>query len=219
MPEHPKIYMPQISFSPLLVLKEGEGLEENEDVAISIVDGSKSWTVVQQRKKNIKEKHTLSEKWRKQQKENFERFGDIWYQEPYNNYHVSEHSAPVAIAPQAQAQVQQQPVLQQQPIGLPQSPALPPQQPVIVPPQLLAPLPVQAAPLQPLQSAQPPLPKIVITAPPPQRTPKVQKRCLPDIPEEDTSTGSRRQKFEDPDIPAIKVSPGGGSPQVEVQLG
>jgi hypothetical protein len=165
MPERPKIYMPQISFDPLPVLKEGEGLEENEDVAIGIVDGHNSWTVVQQRKKKKKKKDTLSEKWTKQHKENFERFGDIWYQEPYKNYHVSEHSAPVAIAPQPQAQVQQQPVLQQQPVGLPQPPKLPPQQPIVVPPQLLAPQPVQAAPLQLPQGAQPPLPKIVITHP------------------------------------------------------
>jgi hypothetical protein len=79
----------------------------------------------------------LSEKWTKQQKQNFERFGDIWYQEPYDNYHVADHDTPAAAAPQPQAQVQQQPVLQQQPIGQPQLPVLPPQQPVIVPPQLL----------------------------------------------------------------------------------
>jgi hypothetical protein len=31
------------------------------------------------------EKDDESEKWNKQQRENFERFGDIWYQEPYEN--------------------------------------------------------------------------------------------------------------------------------------
>ncbi len=82
MPEHPKIYMPQITFDPLPVLKEGEGLEENENLAISIVDGHNSWTAVQRKKKNKKKKDNLSEKWTKQQKENFEQFGDIWYQEP-----------------------------------------------------------------------------------------------------------------------------------------
>ncbi len=35
-------------------------------------------------------KNNLSDKWTKQQKENFEQFGDIWYQEPYKNYHVSD---------------------------------------------------------------------------------------------------------------------------------
>jgi hypothetical protein len=81
-PERPKIYMPQITFDPLPVLKEGEGLEENDNVAINIVDGHNSWTVVRRKMKKKKKKDTLSEKWTKQQKENFERFGDIWYQEP-----------------------------------------------------------------------------------------------------------------------------------------
>ncbi len=68
MSERAKIYMPEISFDLLPVLKEGKGLEENEDVAISIVDGHNSWTVVQQRKKNKKKKDSRSEKWTKQQK-------------------------------------------------------------------------------------------------------------------------------------------------------
>jgi hypothetical protein len=74
--------MPQVSFQPLPVLKEGEGLEENDDVTISIVDGQNSWTQVQRKKKNKKRKNHLSEKWNKQQKENFVKvhFGDIWYQ-------------------------------------------------------------------------------------------------------------------------------------------
>ncbi len=38
MPERPKLYMPQISAAPLPVLNEGEDLEENEDVAINILD-------------------------------------------------------------------------------------------------------------------------------------------------------------------------------------
>ncbi len=105
-PEHPKIYMPQISLNPLPVLKEREGLEENENVAINIVDRHTSRTVVQRKKKKKKKKDTLSEKWTKQQKENFERFGDICYQEPYDNYHVSAHSTPIALAPQPQAEVQ-----------------------------------------------------------------------------------------------------------------
>ncbi len=44
--------MPQISFEPLPVLKEGEGIEESENLAISIVDGQNSWTIVQKKKKN-----------------------------------------------------------------------------------------------------------------------------------------------------------------------
>jgi hypothetical protein len=211
--------MPQISFDPLPVLKEGKGFEENDNIAINIVDGHNSWTVVRQKKKNKNKKDTLSEKWTKQQKENFMRFGDIWYQEPYDNYCVADHDTPAAQAPQPQVQVQQQPVLQQQPAGLPQPPLLPPQQPVIVPPQLLAPQPIQAAPLQLPQGAQPPAPKIVIMPPPPQRTPKVQKRHLEAIPEEDEATGWRRPKIKDVDVPTAQGSSGGGSPQALEQLG
>ncbi len=54
--ERPKIYMPQITFDPLPVLKEGEGLEENDNVAINIVDEHNSWTVVRRNKKNKKKK-------------------------------------------------------------------------------------------------------------------------------------------------------------------
>jgi len=107
MPEHPKIYMPQSAVDPLPVLKDGGGLEENENLAISIVDGHNSWTVVQRKNKKKKKKYTLSEKWTKQQRENFERFGDIWYQEPYKNYHVSDFATLAVAAPQPQAQIQQ----------------------------------------------------------------------------------------------------------------
>jgi hypothetical protein len=189
-PERPKIYMPQIAFDPLPVLKEGEGLEENENLAISIVDGHNSWMLAKRKKKNKRKKDNLSDKWTKQQKENFECFGDIWYQEPYKNYHVSDFATPAVAAPQPQTQIQQQPVLQQQPVGQPQPPVLPPQQPVVVPPQLLPPQPIQATPLQPPQNVQPPIPKIIVTPPLPQRTPKMQKRRLEAIPEDDEANGS-----------------------------
>jgi hypothetical protein len=210
--------MPQVSFEPLPVLKEGEGIEESENLAISIVDGQNSWTIVQKKKKNKNKKNNLSDKWTKQQKENFERFGDIWYQEPYKNYHVSDFATP-AVAAQPQAQVQQQPVLQQQPVGQPQPPVLPPQQPVVVPPQLLPAQPLQAAPLQPPQVAPPAIPNVVITPPSPPRTPKVQKRRLEAIPEEDEATGSRRPKVEAEDISPAQGASGGGLPQKMVQLG
>ncbi len=217
--DHPKMYMPQLTFDPLPILKEGEGLEENDNIAINIVDKHNSWTVVRRKKKKKKKKDTLSEKWTKQQKENFERFGDIWYQEPYDNYRIADHDTPAAQAPQPQAQVQQQPVLQQQPVGQPQLPVLPPQQPVVVPPQLLPAQPVQAAPLQPPQAVQPAIPNIVITPPPPQRTPQVQKRQLKAIPEEDEATGSRRPKIEAEDVSPTQGASGGGlSPKME-QLG
>jgi hypothetical protein len=218
-PERPKIYMPQISFDPLPVLKEGEGLEENENLAISIVDGHNSWTVVQRKKKNKKKKDSLSEKWTKQQRQNFERFGDIWYQEPYENYHFSDFATPAAAAPLPQAQIQQQPVLQKQPAGQPQPPVLPPQQPIVVPPQLLPPQPIQVAPLQPPQNAQPPIPKIIITPPPPQCTPKMQKQRLEAIPEDDEATGSQRPKIEAEDISPAQGALGGGLSQTMEQLG
>ncbi len=87
-------------------------LEENEDVAINIVDEHSSWTVVKKKKKN--KKYSDAVKWTKQQKKNFEQFGDPWYQEPYKYYHAAAHNTPVAGPPQPQQQ-QQQPVLQQQP--------------------------------------------------------------------------------------------------------
>jgi len=193
-------------------------LEENENVEINIVDRQTSWKVVQRKKKKKKKNDTLSEKWTKQQKENFERFGDIWYQEPYDNYHVTEHSTPVALAPQPQAQVQQLPVLQQQPIGQPQLPVLPPQQPVVVAPQLPVGQHQQPAPVQPQQGGQLAILKIIVTPPPLQRIPTVQKRHLEAIPEEDEATGSRRPKIEDAGIPVAKVTPGSSPPPVDVQL-
>ncbi len=108
--------MPQISAAPLPVLNEGEDLEENEDVAINIVDEHSSWTVVKKKKKN--KKYSDAVKWTKQQKKNFEQFGDPWYQEPYKYYHAAAHNTPVVVPPQPQQQ-QQQPVLQQQPVVQP----------------------------------------------------------------------------------------------------
>jgi hypothetical protein len=125
--------MLQISAAPLPVLNEGEDLEENEDLAINIVDEHSSWTVV--KKKNKNKKHSDTVKWTKQQKKKFKQFGDPWYQEPYKYYHAATHDTPVAFPLQPQQQ-QQQPVLQQQPVVQPQ-PLLPlPQQPIVLPPQL-----------------------------------------------------------------------------------
>jgi hypothetical protein len=211
--------MPQITFDPPPVLKEGEGLEENDNVAINIVDEHNSWTVARRNKKKKKKKDTSSEKWNKQQKQNFERFGDIWYQEPYDNYRVADHDTPAAAAPQPKAQVQQQPVLQQQPVGQPQPPVLPPQQPVVVPPQLLPAQPIQAAPLQPPQAAQPAIPNIVIMPPPVQRTLQVQKWRLEAIPEEDEATGSTLPKIEAANVSPTQGASGGGLSLKMEQLG
>ncbi len=110
-------------------------------------------------------------------------------------------------------------MLQQQPVGQPQPPVLPPQHSVVVPPQLLPAQPIQAAPLQPPQAAHPAIPNIVITPPLPQRTPKVQKRRLEAIPEENEETGARRPKLEAEDVSPTQGAAGGGfSPTLE-QLG
>jgi len=153
-PERPKIYMPQVSYAPLPVLNEGGDLEENNDVAINIVDEHSSWTVVKKNKKKWSNKL----KWNKQQRKNFEQFGDPWYQEPYKFYHAAAHETPVAVPIQPQQQLQQQPVLQPQPVVQPQPPLLPPQQPIVVPPQLAAGQPHQPAPLppQPVAPVAPP---------------------------------------------------------------
>jgi uncharacterized membrane protein YqiK len=73
--------------------------------------------------------------------------------------------------------------------------------------------------LQPPQGVQPPTPKIVITPPPHQRTPKIQKRRLEAIPEEDEATGSRHPKIEAEDILEAQGASGGGSPKTLDQLG
>ena len=77
--------MPQVSFQPLPVLQEGEGLEieenekeVNDGVTINFVYGEDSWTLVQRCKNNKKKKDNLCEKWNNQQKENFQLFGNIY---------------------------------------------------------------------------------------------------------------------------------------------
>jgi hypothetical protein len=155
------------------------------------------------------------------------RFGDIWYQEPYKNYHVSEHSATAANVPQPQQQPQQPPVLQQQqPIQQPQ-PVLPPQQPIVLPPQLpanqpnlptLLPLPVVVAPppvvVAPLSvGVAPPLPctctpEVCKCLQPPQLE-AVQEEDEPDIPKQ-----QRPQKV---DLTVLKVSLQGSSPELQMQ--
>jgi hypothetical protein len=143
-----------------------------------------------------------------------------WYlvPKPCKNYHVTEHSTPVANIPQPQQQLQQQPVLQQQPAPQPQQPVLLPQLPIVLPPQLPAPQPNQPAllPLPVVPRNSPPW--IVVMPPPPRRTPEVQKCCLPAIPEDDEPVETRRPRFEDVDIPATKVPLGGSPYKVEVQL-
>jgi hypothetical protein len=143
-PAKSRIFLPQVTFQPLPVLKEGEGLEvdsneidTNEGITVTFVDGDNSWTLVQRRKKKKVKK---SEKWNTQQKKNFERFGDIYQGEPYKSYRNVDIGPPLAIASPQQQVVQPQVVQPQNiqpPITLPYilpAPPAPPAQPPIAAP-------------------------------------------------------------------------------------
>ncbi len=91
-------------------------------------------------------KNNKNEKWNTQQRQNFERFGDIYWGEPYKSYQNVDIAPPLAIAP-PQQQVVQPPVVQPQniqpPIALPYIlpvPPAPPAQPSVAAPQLPVPL-------------------------------------------------------------------------------
>jgi hypothetical protein len=133
----------------------------NEEISINIVNGENRWTVVQ-KKKNKKIKSDLSSKWNKQQKANFECFGNIYYLEPNKNCHAVDITPPFTNVP-----LQQQDAnvpLQQPPVA-----NLPLQQPT----QQLPPLKPAVLPTpQPATPQLPPL-LIVITPPPPQRTQEI----------------------------------------------
>ncbi len=212
-PAKSKLIIPQVTFQPLPVLQEGEGLEKEEidddntqGVTVNFVTGEDSWTLVQRRKKNKKNKNNKNEKWNAQQKRNFVRYGDIYQGEPYKSYRNVNIGPPLAIA-QPQQQVAQQPAAPPQhlypPIALPYIPPPPP-----------APLaqPLAAAAAQQL----PPL-LIVITPPPQPFTPVVRKRhrleAFPVIPEEDKEDEpleAHRPCLADPS-PSPPASPDSGS--------
>ncbi len=84
------LIMPQVTFHPLPIPEGGEGLqEENEDnqLTINILNDEEGWTIVRSKKKKKKQAKTdKSDWWNKQQKINFERYGDIWYGPPYKSY-------------------------------------------------------------------------------------------------------------------------------------
>jgi hypothetical protein len=156
--------MPQVTFQPLPVLKEGEGLEEEEiekDINSSVT-GENSRTLVQWCKKNKVKKDNKIGKWNTQQRQYFERFGDIYRGQPYKNYRNVDIGPPLAIAP-PQQQVVQPPVVQPQNI-----------QPAIALPYI-PPAPPVAAPQPPVADAQLPVPLIVITPPPRPFTPEGRK--------------------------------------------
>jgi hypothetical protein len=145
--EKPKRFLPQVVFQPLTVLREGEGLEDIENAAhdkvtINIVNGQNSWTLVQ-RKKNRKKKDNLSRKWNKQQRLNFECFGD---KEPFENYHAADTTPPAVNLPLQQHV--QQPVAGQPP----------PPQPTLLPLPQSAP---QALPLPLIAVTPPPGPRVL----------------------------------------------------------
>ena len=163
------MYMPQVTFEPLPIFQRGEGLEVddnlNEGITVNYVDADNSWTLVQRRKKKQTRKNNQEERWNKQQKENFLRFGDIYRGEPYKNYRNVEVGPPVANIP-----------LQQQVV-----------QPPVVQPPIPAPAPAQPQPAAALVPQLPQGPPQGIVAPPPgqlaqggQFNPKLEA-----IPEED----------------------------------
>jgi hypothetical protein len=184
-PAKSQLVFPQVTFQPLPVLQEGEGLEEEEiendnaqSVTVNFVTGEDSWTLVQKRKKKRTNKNNKSEKWNAQQRRNFVRYGDIYQGEPYKNYRNVDIGPPLAIA-QPQQQVAPQPAAQPQqlypPIPLPYIPPQAPAQPAQAP----------AAAAQ--QQLPPPL---IVVTPPPQPSPPVGRKrhrfeAFPTIQEED----------------------------------
>jgi hypothetical protein len=160
-----RIFLPQVTFQPLPVLQEGEGLEvdkseidTNEGITVNFVDRDSSWTLVQRRKKKKVKRDNKSEKWNAQQKENFKCFSDIYQGVPYKSYRNVDIRPPVTNIPL------QQPVIQQ---------------PVAPPPPIVAALAQQQiippAPVAPAAAALLPIPLIVVTPPPKLITPSSQK--------------------------------------------
>jgi hypothetical protein len=184
-----RIILPQVTFQPLPVLQEGEGLEvdrseinTNEGITVNFVDGDSSWTFVQRRKKKKVKKDNKSEKWNGQQKENFICFSDIYQGVPYKSYRNVDIRPPVTNIPL------QQPVIQQ-PVAPPPPIAAAPAQQQIIPPASVA---AAAASLLPI-------PLIVITPPLRPITPSGRKHPrLQAIPEEDEddSPEPQRMKFQ-----------------------
>jgi hypothetical protein len=153
--------MPQVTFEPLPIFQQGEGLEVddnlNEGITVNYFDADNSWTLVQRRKKKQTRKNTQEERWNKQQKENFLRFGDIYQSESYKNYRNVDVGPPVANIP-----------LQQQ---------------VVQPPFVQIPAPAQP---QPAAVLAPHLPQVVVVPPPDQLAQGGQfNPGLEAIPEED----------------------------------
>jgi hypothetical protein len=116
----------------------------NEGITVNYVNADNSWTLVQMRKKKQTRKNNQEERWNKQQKENFLRFGDIYQGESYKNYRNVDVGPPVANIP-----------LQQQVV-----------QPPVVQPTIPAPAPAQLQPAAVLVPQIPQQPPQGINAPP-----------------------------------------------------
>ncbi len=98
--------MPQVAFHLLPVFQEGEELidDENENkvndgVTVNFVNGVKSWMLVQRCKKKKVKKDNKNERWNKQQQEYFQRYGNIYRQEPYKSYRNVDIAPSVANMP------------------------------------------------------------------------------------------------------------------------
>jgi hypothetical protein len=213
------IILPQVTFQPLPVMQEGEGLEvdsneidTNEGIHVNFVDGDNSWTPVQTRKKKKVKKDNKSEKWNTQQKKNFECFGDIYQGEPYKSYRNVDIRPPLAIA-LPQQQVVQPPVVQPQlypPIALPYippAPPAPPAQPQPAAPRLPVPLVVVTPPLRPF--AQDSCKRHRLEAIPEEEEPVEPQR--PRLAELPSSSSSGSEEYDTPpDTPAVKPDRQGG---------
>jgi hypothetical protein len=55
-----------------------------EDITVNILSDNESWTFVNCKKQ--KQKDSKNDRLTKQQKLNFEHYGNIWYEEPYKSY-------------------------------------------------------------------------------------------------------------------------------------
>jgi hypothetical protein len=180
--------------------------ENDQEISVNFVDSDNSWTLIQ-KKKCKRATDDLNLNWNKQQRENFKRFGDPYYQEPYKYYHEVDISAPVTNLPLQQPVTNLPPNINvplQQPVAnlplLQPSANLPVQQPLPVQPAIL-PAPLPASP-------QPPQPLPIIAPPPPKHAPEVQKRILQAIPEEDKQAEPERQRLEAAQLPPpLALSP------------
>ncbi len=72
-----------------------ENDKDQEEISINFVEKDNSWTLIQ-KKKCKRAANDLTTKWNKQQTQNFEYFGDPYYQEPYKYYHEVDIPTPVA---------------------------------------------------------------------------------------------------------------------------